>query len=191
MVKLTILWCLGLVLAIAVRAEPASRIAVRTVTGAMVSPLDGAGRKATVLLFVAHDCPVSNGYAPEFNRICKQYGPQGVKFFLVYVESDLSAAQAQAHVHDFGYTCTALLDPQHQLVKLSGTTVTPEAAVYTAAGKRVYRGRIDNQYAAIGQRREVVTRHDLRDALDAVLKGKPVAASETTAIGCFIPPPGR
>ena len=38
-----------------------------------------------------------------------------------------------------------------------------------------------------GKRRRIVTEHDLRDALDAVLAGKPVAKSRTRAIGCFIP----
>ena len=49
-----------------------------------------------------------------------------------------------------------------------------------------YRGRIDNQYAALGKPRRVVTVHDLRDALDAVLAGRPVANPETEAFGCFI-----
>ena len=30
--------------------------------------------------------------------------------------------------------------------------------------------------------------HDLTDALDAVVSGKPVARPETEAIGCFIAP---
>jgi hypothetical protein len=31
--------------------------------------------------------------------------------------------------------------------------------------------------------------HDLQDALDAVLSGRPVIAARTTSIGCFIVPP--
>src|SRR5579883_3335750 len=55
------------------------------------------GKKATVLFFVAHDCPVSNGYAPEMNRICAKYGPLGVAFYIVYAEADYPAASAQKH----------------------------------------------------------------------------------------------
>jgi hypothetical protein len=51
-----------------------------------------------------------------------------------------------------------------------------------------YRGRIDNFYVAFGRSRQVVTVHDLRDALDAVLAGKPVATPVTQPIGCFIVP---
>ena len=45
---------------------------------------------------------------------------------------------------------------------------------------------IDNQYAALGKPRRVVTTHDVRDALDAVLAGRAVAHPETEAFGCFI-----
>jgi hypothetical protein len=51
----------------------------------------------------------------------------------------------------------------------------------------VYRGRIDNFYAALGRPRRVVTEHDLRDTLDAVFGGKPVPKAETQAVGCYIP----
>ncbi|MCZ7644490.1 MAG: hypothetical protein M5U26_04270 [Planctomycetota bacterium] len=39
------------------------------------------------------------------------------------------------------------------------------------------------------KQRKEATRHDLREALDAVLAGKPVAEARTKAIGCFIPKP--
>ena len=178
------LWCAFLSSA---GANTSSDIAVRSVSGAVVKPLHADDRKATVLLFIAHDCPVSNSYAPEINRICKQYTSHKVGFYVVYVEADLTAAEARKHVHDYGYVCPALLDPQHRLVTLAGATVTPEAAVFAPDGRRIYLGRIDNQYADIGRRREVVTAHDLRDALDRIVLGKPVAMKETTAIGCFIP----
>jgi thiol-disulfide isomerase/thioredoxin len=186
--NMIVLWFVWFVPMLSVGATPGGDVAVRSATGETVRPLQVAGRKATVLLFIAHDCPVSNSYAPEFTRLCKKYGAQKIGFYAVYVEADLAAAEARQHAHDYGYVCPALLDPQHRLVKVAGATVTPEAAVFTADGKRVYLGRVDNQYAAIGQRREVVTVHDLRDVLDHVLAGTPVATKETTAFGCFIPP---
>jgi hypothetical protein len=65
--------------------------------------------------------------------------------------------------------------------------VTPEAVVVTPAGVIKYRGRIDDRYIALGQQRRVVTSHDLRDAIDAVIGGKAVPHAETEAVGCFIP----
>jgi len=70
---------------------------------------------------------------------------------------------------------------------MTGVTITPEAAIVNSAGKVVYRGRIDNSYAALGQARRAPTSHDLRDALDATLAGKPAPNPKTKALGCYIP----
>jgi hypothetical protein len=58
--------------------------------------------------------------------------------------------------------------------------------VVNREGKVVYRGRIDDSIAALGQPRRPVKDADLRDALDAVVSGKPVAKPETKALGCYI-----
>jgi hypothetical protein len=50
-------------------------------------------------------------------------------------------------------------------------------------GAIAYRGRIDNSFAAIAVQRLVVTEHDVRDALDAVIVGRLVAWPEEPAIG--------
>jgi thiol-disulfide isomerase/thioredoxin len=163
-----------------------TEIVLNTVQGAKARALDAKGKKAVVFLFVAHDCPVSNGYAPEVNRIIKEYSPKKINFTLVYTESDLKTADAQKHLRDFSYTCPALMDPKHKLVKFVGATVTPEAAVVGPDQKLLYRGRIDDLYVDFGKRRYEVQTHDLRNALDAVLNGKPVPNRTTKAVGCFI-----
>ena len=58
-----------------------------------------------------------------------------------------------------------------------------------ADGEILYRGRIDNLFPALGSRRQQASRHELRDALDAVLDGKPVAVSRSEAVGCSLPTP--
>ena len=35
---------------------------------------------AVVLFFLGTECPVSNGYAPEMQRLSEDYGPRGVVF---------------------------------------------------------------------------------------------------------------
>ena len=147
---------------------------------------NAAGKKAVVLLFVARDCPISNSYAPEIKRIIARYTPRGVAFALVYPDPDTSLAAARQHAKDYGYTCPLLLDPAHKLVHRAGVTVTPEAAVFGPHGRLLYRGRIDDLYLGFGKRRDHATRHDLRDALDAVLAGHPIPTSLTQAIGCFL-----
>jgi hypothetical protein len=89
------------------------------------------------------DCPVSNGYAPEIQRICSEYGPKQVSCDLVYVDASLTVADVKKHVQDFGYSSlTAILDSSQKLVKAAGATITPEAAIIGPSGQVLYRGRI-------------------------------------------------
>ncbi len=151
-------------------------------------PLAGAkGKRAVALFFIGHDCPISNAYAPEIQRLYAQYAPQKIAFYLVYADPDITLGVATRHAKAYGYGFPLLLDPAHQLTRKVGATVTPEAALLTPQGRLLYRGRIDDQYADYGRRREIATRHDLRLALEAVVQGRAVPHRFTRAIGCFIP----
>ena len=140
-----------------------------------------------MLVFLTVDCPIANQYAPELARLCRDYTTRGVLFYAVYVDPETSEAQAQQHARAFGLSCLVLCDPQHRLVQEAGATITPEAAVFTPDRKRRYRGRIDDRFPRLGQRRASITSPDLRNALDAVLAGKPVATPLTRAVGCLMP----
>jgi thiol-disulfide isomerase/thioredoxin len=165
-------------------------LSIVDINGVPRSPLKGEG-KASVLFFITSDCPIANSYAPEIQRVCSEYAPKGVACDLVYVDPTLSKADVQRHLKDFGYSSVpAILDSTQKLVAATGATVTPEAAVVSPSGQVLYRGRIDNVWAALGKRRPAATEHDLRTALDEVLSGKPVAEPRTQAIGCYIPTVG-
>jgi hypothetical protein len=159
---------------------------VRDVDGTVRDVFAPAGA-ASVLLFVASDCPVSNGYAPEIQRICRDYRTRGVTCSLVYEDASIDATRVRAHRAEYGYTnMAAIVDGNRAIAARARATVTPQAVVIGPGGIVKYRGRIDNQYAALGKPRRVVTEHDLRDSLDAVLSGRAVAHPETEALGCFI-----
>ena len=147
-------------------------------------PLDPTGKAASVLVFYWQDCPVSNGYAPELNRIAASR--TNFAFYVVQVDAGLTVAAAREHAKQYRLSMPVLLDPTHQLVKLAGAVVTPEAVVFGKGGEILYRGRIDDNYAAFGKKRAVASKHDLCDALDAIAAGEPVKQKETKAIGCLI-----
>ncbi len=159
---------------------------VADVEGKFHEPLKADARKATVVIFTLPDCPIANSFAPEINRLVADYSAKGVGVYLAHVDHALTAVDARKHATDYGFRCPVLLDTQHALVKTLGATRTPQAFLLDAKGQTVYRGRINNLYADYGQRRQSVTQHDLRDALEAVLAGKPVAQPVTEAIGCHI-----
>lgn len=167
------------------RAEPPAREFPRVGGGTvrLPGPDDAA---AVVLLFLGHDCPVSNGYTPELARIATAYTPKKVAFFAVYADADVTPDEAAKHAKEYALPCPSVLDPKLTLATRTGATVKPEAVVLSPTGDVLYRGRIDDRYIALGKKRAEPTTHDLRAALDAVLAGKPVPNPRTQAIGCDI-----
>jgi Redoxin len=173
-------------LALTAVLHPALR--VRDIGGLERQPLKVEKGRVAALFFIAQDCPVSNRYAHEIRRICDEYATRGLSCALVYVDPGLRDAEAAKHALDYGYGAyPKFVDRSHALVAAAGATITPEVVVIRADESIAYRGRIDNSYAALGKPRTVVTEHDLRDALDAVLSGKVVAKPEVPPIGCYIP----
>ena len=146
----------------------------------------GGDSVATVLVFFGHDCPMSNGYVPEINRLCKEFVPQKVAFCVVYADSDLKMDEAAKHAKEYGFVCPAILDPKLILARTYSATVKPEVVVLSPEQKMLYRGRIDDRYVDFGKQRAEPTVRELHAALAAVLAGKPIAVTRAKAIGCDI-----
>ena len=107
---------------------------------------------------------------------------------LVYVDPTLTEEQVRQHAQDYGLgDYPKIIDRRHELVAATRAEVTPTAVIVLRNGSIAYRGRIDNFYADFGKPRRMVTEHDVRDALDAVIAGKTVAKAEAKPVGCFIP----
>lgn len=165
----------------------ARALTLKDVYGKAHRLLADTGQKATLFFFVLHDCPLANRCAPEINRIASEYQKRGIRSFLVYVGDHLTPKAARRHAQDYGLTLPALLDPDQQLVRFTGVTVSPEVAVLAPDNRQLYRGRIDDRLTAIGKPRTIPSRRDLREALDAILEGRPVAEPVTIAVGCYLP----
>ena len=138
----------------------------------------------TVFFFTTSDCPISNRYAPEIQRLAAAYG-DNAKFVLVYPVASDTEDVITAHRKKFGYSLEYVRDNDQKLVKRIGVTVTPEVAVMKD-DTVLYRGRIDDRYVELGRERPKPTTHDLEDALKAAIAGKPVARRQTQAVGCIL-----
>jgi hypothetical protein len=151
--------------------------------GACGAPEQSVPTRATVMVFITTDCPIANSFAPEIQRIIRDYRPRGVTFVMVYTDPHQEQDAAFRHAREYGYESLVLVDGSRIQSRKHGITVTPEAVV-VVGDERVYRGRIDDRYLAPGQYRLKPTTRELRDAIEAVLDGRPVAVAETKAAGC-------
>ena len=130
--------------------------------------------KATVLMFVATDCPNSNTYAPVLARLYREYSPRGVAFFNVYSDPSESAATVRKHDADFPTPFAALLDPHQTLARRnrraidagSGDSRSRRAAALSRTRRQPLRRSRQTRYQP--------TENDLQEALDAILHGKAV-----------------
>ncbi len=154
--------------------------------GATHTAAEWGGAKAVVLFFTTTDCPIANSYVPEMNRIHDAYAPRGVQFFGVQTDLTIPEPDVVKYATDFRYAYPLLLDPQQVLVRHTGASITPQAAILSPDGTLLYLGRIDDRVADFGKQRSKPVTLDLRDSLDAVLAGKPVPHAKTKSIGCAI-----
>lgn len=139
-----------------------------------------------VLLFVRTDCPITNRYAPELQRIDKEFAGRGVEFWMVYPDPAETLGAIHEHLGQYHFPGEPLRDPGHELVKRARATVAPEAAVFDAEGRLIYHGRIDDLWVSPGKARAAAREHDLEDAISAALAGKRPPRQEAPAIGCSI-----
>jgi peroxiredoxin len=139
------------------------------------------GKSATVILFIATKCPVSNAYNERMAKLAADYRARGVN--VVGINSNVAelAPEVKQHAAEKGLTFTILKDTGNVVADRFDAQYTPEAYLLDASGKLVYHGRIDNSRNADG-----VSVNDLRDAVEATLAGKAVEKPEVKGFGCSI-----
>jgi peroxiredoxin len=168
--------------------DPVAKLSFKDIRYLPRSLEDFKDKKAFVLVFTNTTCPLVQRYWPTLNALEREFRGQGAQFLAVNVGPDDSivamASQAVRHDVEFPF----VKDFDHGCVKALGVQRTPEVAVVDAQGRLRYRGRIDDQYRLGGTRTEP-SRHDLKEALAAVLAGREVAVKETPVDGCPITKP--
>jgi peroxiredoxin len=141
-----------------------------------------AKSKAVAVVFVATKCPVSNAYNTRMAALGREYAAKGIPLVGINSNKTEPATEVKEHAEKHGFTFPVLKDDGNRIADAYGATHTPEVFVLDPKGNLLYHGRIDeNQDDPQG-----VKSPDLRNALDAILSGRPVPAAETKAFGCTI-----
>ncbi len=146
---------------------------------------DLADTPIVVIVFLGAECPLAQLYAPRLAEMSRTYGPRGVAFLAVNANAQDSLADITAFVRTHRLPFPVLKDPDHAVADRLSAVRTPEAFVLDRDRIVRYWGRIDDQYA-IGIHSGQVQQHDLADAIDDLLAGRPVARPAVASIGCRI-----
>jgi hypothetical protein len=145
-----------------------------------------AGERATVYLFLATHCPISNAYIPELNRLCDLFRPAGIHFVGVVAGRNSTVEEVETHRREFGIKFPVIFDRGNHLCRKFRATHTPQAVVAQGRGEVVYSGRIDDRYADLGQKRFATSAADLRNALNCIVSARPIEVKRTEPVGCLI-----
>jgi peroxiredoxin len=138
------------------------------------------GKALSVVTFTSTVCPISNDYNDRMSALYKEYSAKGVQFFFVNANFTEPAAIVAEHAKSAGFPFPVYKDDGAAADALHAES-TPQTFLIDKTGVLRYAGAIDDARNAAR-----VQSASLKLALDAVLAGKPVAVTNTRAIGCTI-----
>jgi peroxiredoxin len=149
-----------------------------------------------VIIFSCNHCPTAQAYEDRIIAISKDYKSKGVALVMIspnstkalnlselgYTDMGDSFEEMQLRAQDKGFTFPYLYDGDEQKCALTyGPAATPHCFVFDKNRILKYAGRVDgSEKPGTGEG------EDLRNAIDAVLSGKPVNTPVTKVFGCSI-----
>lgn len=138
-----------------------------------------------VIAFLGTECPLVKLYAPRLAALHERFASQGVAFVAINANAQDSITEIAAYARTHQIPFPILKDLGNRVADQMGAERTPQVFVLDRERTIRYCERIDDQYG-VGYVREKPERHDLAEALEQLLAGKPVATPTTVAPGCRI-----
>jgi peroxiredoxin len=155
-----------------------------------------AGAKVLVLVFTANHCPTAQAYEGRIERLPADFAGRGVAVVLVspndplavrrdeqgYTDLGDTLADMKIRAKDRGWTFPYLYDGETEVMSRKyGPVATPHVFVFDAGRHLRFVGRVDD-----GENPAKVTTSDARNAIEAVLAGRPVPVETTKVFGCSV-----
>jgi peroxiredoxin len=173
--------------------QPAPDFALQGVDGKTYTLADFQKAKVLAIVFTCNHCATAQAYEDRLMQLQRDYSSRGVALVAICANdplalrldelnfSDLSDSLADMKIRakDRNFNFPYLYDGDTQVTANAyGPIATPHIFIFDQNRILRYQGRIDN--AEIGK----VTKQDAREALDALLDGKPVPVATTRVFGC-------
>lgn len=157
---------------------------------------DFEAAQVLVLIFTCNHCPTAQAYESRIQSLHNEYKDKGVAVVAIspndplavrldelgYSDMNDSFEEMKIRAKMYKFAFPYLYDGEKQEAsKAYGPVATPHVFVFDQARTLRYCGRIDNN-----EKPAKVTNHDTRDAIEALLEGKPVAVETTKTFGCSV-----
>lgn len=158
------------------------------VSGKEVSLKDFSDKKTLLVMFICRHCPYVKHVEKEISRIGTDYADKHLEIVAISAndpnyDSDDRPKSLKEQAEKLGFTFPYLYDETQEMAKAYTAACTPDFFLFDADGKLVYRGQLDDSRP---DNSKPVTGKDLREAIGAVLSGKPVTPDQKPSVGCNI-----
>jgi peroxiredoxin len=157
------------------------------VDGTTVSRDDLASAPVLVVMFICNHCPYVKAVEDRLLRLARAFEPRGARFVAIcsndaesYPDDAFDKLRDRWREKSYGFPY--LHDGSQATARAFDAVCTPDIFVYDGARRLAYRGRIDDSWKDESK----VTRHELADALEALLTGGKPAAAARPSMGCSI-----
>jgi peroxiredoxin len=167
---------------------PAPAFSLPATDGCTYALDDFADAKALVVVFTCNHCPYAQAAEDRLVRMQRDYGERGVRFVAINPNDDRghpgdSFENMVKRAKEKGFNFPYLRDASQDVARAYDAACTPDVFVFGPDRRLVYNGRIDDDW----RDERAVTRHDLRDVIEAVLADRPPSLPEVVpAMGCSI-----
>ena len=149
-------------------------------------PLSNHFSAVNILVFMGTECPISQQYSLTLENIKQAYHSADSLTFIALFPKNISQREAAAFLNNYSMTFRPWVDTDLTWARRLKATVTPEVFIVSKDLNILYQGAIDNWYKTLGENRQVVNEHYLKENLHALLQGKKPPFRKTKAVGCFI-----
>ncbi len=145
------------------------------------------GKHGTLVIFSCNACPWVKNWEDRISEIGNAYQEKGVGVIVINANDpsrvpEDSYDEMVKRAKDKGFAFPYVVDETSDIAREFGATRTPEVFLFDAEGSLVYHGAIDDNAADA----KAVEAHYLKEALNAIVAGKPVPMAETKALGCTV-----
>ena len=157
-------------------------------SGRIITLSDFDNAEALLVIFMCNHCPYVKHVAGTLAKLAQEVMARGVA--VVGINSndfakypDDSPDKMAEEIQQRGYNFPYLVDESQEVAKAYRAACTPDFYVFDKQRRLFYRGQMDGSRPG---NNIPVTGQDLRDALDAVLAGRPAPKEQHPSLGCNI-----